>query len=95
MAANDTTKKPATRTDAGAATAPHPPKRLRLPLKTIDDLKAEMARVYREARAGALDVPTASKLANMLGIQGRLIVGHELAEDIEELKELVKQRRPR
>lgn len=52
-----------------------PPARLRLPLRTLDDVKAELARLYREGKAGRRDVAEVSKLANVLSVLGRLIEG--------------------
>jgi hypothetical protein len=75
------------RADAGERPEP----RLRLPLKTMDDVKAELARLYREGKAGRRDVGDVSKLANVLSILGRLIEGVELAARVEALEG---QRRP-
>jgi hypothetical protein len=52
-----------------------PPSRLRLPLKTMDDVHAELARLYREGKAGRRPIADVSRLANVLGILGRLIEG--------------------
>lgn len=65
-----------------------PPSRLRLKLKTMDDVKAELARLYREGKAGRRDVADVSKLANVLSVLGRLIEGTELAARIEALEQL-------
>lgn len=59
-----------------------PPPRLRLKLSTIDDVKRELARLYRSAKAGQMDVGNASKLANMLALLGRLIEGADLERRI-------------
>lgn len=50
----------------------------RLKLSTVAHCKREIARIYREARRGEIPVDKASKLVNMLQIQSRLIVDHEL-----------------
>ena len=60
-----------------SATTRAPP-RLRLKLKTLDDVVAELARLYRAARAGSIETSDASRLANMLAILGRLIEGGDL-----------------
>lgn len=73
---------PETRADASDGREP----RLRLPLKTMDDVKAELARLYREGKAGRRDVSDVSKLANVLSILGRLIEGVELAARVEALE---------
>lgn len=59
-----------------SADEPHP--RLRLRLKTIDDVKAEVARLYREGKAHQRDVGEVSKLVNVLSILGRMIEGSDL-----------------
>ncbi len=50
----------------------------RLRLDTMLRVRRELAKVYREARMGALDVAAASKLANILQIMGRMIEGSVL-----------------
>src|SRR5689334_5109480 len=55
---------------------PPPPPRGRL--DTMARVRRELARVYREARAGGLDVADASKLANILQIMGRMIETSEV-----------------
>lgn len=85
MASNDTSDRPAGRADSSGE--PDPPGRLRLPLRTMDDVKAELARLYREGKAGRRDISDVSKLANVLSILGRLIEGVELAARIEKLEQ--------
>ena len=75
-----------TRADAGSKPEPPGQTRLRLPLKTMDDVQAELARLYREGKAGRRPIADVSKLANVLGILGRLIEGADLAARIEALE---------
>lgn len=82
-AANDTLDEPGSRADAGEAKQP----RLRLPLKSMDDVKAELARLYREGKAGRREIADVSKLANVLGILGRLIEGSEVVARVEALED--------
>jgi hypothetical protein len=80
-AASQGTGKPAaSRASAGKRTTPPqaPAPRLRLRLNSIDDVKKELARLYREGKAGKRDVGNVSRLANVLSIMGRLIEGSEL-----------------
>lgn len=72
--------------------AADPPGRLRLKLKTMDDVKAELARLYRQGKAGRRDVAEVSKLANVLSILGRLIEGVDLAARLDALEEGAKKR---
>ena len=81
--------KAATRADASDAGAP--PRRLRLKLKSMDDVKSELARLYRDGKAGRRDIADVSKLANVLSIIGRLIEGVELARRVEQLEEGAKK----
>jgi hypothetical protein len=62
-------------------------KRLRLPLKTTDQIKAELARLYREGKSRQRDVGEVSKLAHVLGILGRRIEADEYAARIAALEE--------
>lgn len=66
-----------TRANAGKSPAPTP-SRLRLKLATIEDVRRELARLYREAKSGTRNVQDASRLAHMLGLLGRMIEGADL-----------------
>lgn len=80
MAQKNSIKAPGRGAGSGKADTPAP--RLRLKLSTIDDVKAELARLYRSAKAKQTDVGDASKLANMLALLGRLIEGADLERRI-------------
>jgi hypothetical protein len=62
-------------------------------------VRRELARLYKEARAGGLDVGDASKLANILQILGRMIEGSVLEQRVVELERQAERqaerRRPR
>ena len=87
MVANVDTDTDETRADAGDAREP----RLRLKLRTMDDVKAELARLYREGKAGRRAIADVSKLANVLGILGRLIEGVDLEARLGALEERSKR----
>mgnify|MGYP000947039569 FL=1 len=70
-----------------AASESAAPPRMRLKLKTIDDVKMEMARLYREGKAGLRDVADVSRLANVLALLGRLIEGSDLEKRIAAIEE--------
>lgn len=70
-----------------AASESAAPPRMRLKLKTIDDVRAEMARLYREGKAGLRDVADVSRLANVLALLGRLIEGSDLEKRIAAIEE--------
>ncbi len=71
--------KPPTRpAGAGSGETPTPRRRLRIPLRTAFEVRRELARVYREARGGSLDVGDASRLGNLLLILARLIEESDL-----------------
>ncbi len=72
---------------ANAGEAAGRPSRLRLKLKTIDDVQAELARLYREGKARTRDVAEVSKLANVLGILARSIVDNDIEARLEAIEE--------
>jgi hypothetical protein len=61
---------------------------LRLKLATAEDVRRELARVYREARSKRMDVADASRLANILQILSRCIEVGDLEERIRKLEAL-------
>lgn len=63
-----------------------PPARLRLPLATIEDVRRELARLYREGKSGRREVSDVSKLANVLMILSRVIEGSSVEARIEALE---------
>ena len=94
MAKKSTGGQPETRASAGDS--PSPPrgaKRLRLRLNTIDDVKKELGRLYREARAGEVETHEASKMANMLAILGRIIEGADLEERMDVIERSIAKTR--
>jgi len=62
---------------------PTPP---RIDLKTIDDVRVEMARVYRDMRAGRVDTADGTKMAYVLAQIGKLIESGELEKRLEALE---------
>ena len=66
------------RAEPGANRRPPGPR-----LDSMAAVRRELARLYKEARAGGLEVAAASKLANVLQILGRMIEGAELEKRIE------------
>jgi hypothetical protein len=67
-------------------TPPHPRGKVSLGLKTIESVRLEMSRVYRECRTGALDPAIATKLTFILGQIGRLIEAGDLERRVEQLE---------
>ncbi|RYD50777.1 MAG: hypothetical protein EOP52_13165 [Sphingobacteriales bacterium] len=59
---------------------------MRVKLKTVGDVSHELAKLYREARVGKIDVADASRLANMLSILSRILTDTELESRIEALE---------
>lgn len=88
-------KNPATsRADTGdGGLSPSP--RQRLPLKSAEDVRRELARLYREARGKRMDVSDASRLANILQILGRLIETSDLEARVIEVEKLLQEHRDR
>lgn len=99
-AASPGTRDPAgTRASAGkratpprAQDSPAPAPRLRLRLNSIDDVKKEMARLYREGKTGRRDVGNVSRLANVLALMGRLIEGSQLEARMDALERAQRSR---
>lgn len=72
----------------GADNTPEKRKKSRHPpLKTIGDVKKELARVFWAARSGTADVGDCSKMANILSLLGRLISDHDLEARITKLEQ--------
>lgn len=77
-------KTPATRTKQGE---PAPLPRLRVRLRTADDVKVELARLYRDGKTRRRDVGDVSRLANVLQILARLIETSDLEARLAKLEE--------
>ncbi|MEI6068155.1 MAG: hypothetical protein WCP96_12495 [Methylococcaceae bacterium] len=60
--------------------------RYRCKLNTMADVKSEMAKVYREARSGLVDVQDATKLTWCLQAVAKVIEGSDLEKRIELLE---------
>lgn len=58
----------------------------RAKLSTVSDVSKELAKLYREARSGRIDVADGSRLANMLSILSRMLSDSELEARVEELE---------
>lgn len=76
-------KTPATRAAQGKKGLP----RVRCRLRTVDDAKVELARLYREAKSGGRAIADASRLANMLFVLARMIEGSDLEKRLTKLEE--------
>lgn len=81
------TKKPPEKPDTGGeAPSPTPRKGRAIRLKTMDDVRVEMAHVYTDARQKRLEPEKASKLIYILAQIGTVIEGTDLAKRIAELE---------
>ena len=69
---------------------PTPP---RIDLKTIDDVRVEAARVYRDMRAGRIDPADGTKMAYVLGMIGKLIESGEVEKRLEALEGVLSARK--
>ena len=63
-------------------------KRYRAKLDTLQDVKREMGKLYREARSGLIDSQDATKQVWILQAIGKVIVDAELETRIELLEKL-------
>lgn len=62
----------------------------RIDLKTIDDVRLEMARVYREMRGNKMEAQQGTRLVYVLSAIGKLIELHEIEKRITALEEKAK-----
>lgn len=69
-----------------------PPSERRIRLETVDQVRVEMARVYREVRAGKLAPDVASKLFYMLGVLAKTTEAAVAVRRLIEIEELLKER---
>ena len=58
----------------------------RAKLTSVCDVSAELRKLYREARAGKIEISDASRLANLLSIVARILAVSELETRIEALE---------
>lgn len=65
---------------------PQKGRRYRCKLDTMQDVKREMAKVYRETRSDLIDPGSGTKLVFMLQAVGRIIEGSDLEKRIEALE---------
>jgi hypothetical protein len=65
-----------------------PPKvtRYRCKLDTLQDVKKEMAKLYRESRSGVVEIVDGTKLVWMLQAVAKVIEGSDLEQRIEALE---------
>jgi hypothetical protein len=77
----------------GLPVPPTPAKREKfIPLSTLDDVKVELARLYRQTKAGKVETADASRLAFILNSLGRVIVDAELEQRIAALEQSTDER---
>ena len=65
---------------------PQKGQRYRCKLNTLGDIKSEMAKLYREARSGVIDIQDGTKLTWMLQAVAKVIEGSDLEKRIEALE---------
>ena len=65
---------------------PTPPKPPKIKLNSIGDVRREMGTIYREARAGKLDISDAGRLAYVLTGIGKLIEVELIEQRLAELE---------
>ena len=84
ISASAETKTPVTVDGRGEIVSPTSSSRL--PLKTIDDVRVECARVYREMRSGLIDTSDGSKLVYVLGQISKMIELYDIENRIKLLE---------
>jgi hypothetical protein len=76
------------RVSARSPSSPSPQRVTRL--KTLDDVRVELAKVYREARTGTLPLTDAKALAYLLSVVSALVKDNALEERILVLEQQLK-----
>lgn len=61
-------------------------RRIRVRLDTVADARREVAKLYRMAREGEIEISDASKLANILALIARMVEGSDLEARLEALE---------
>lgn len=61
-------------------------RRIRARLDTVSDARREVAKLYRMAREGEIEISDASKLANILALLARMVEGSDLEARLEALE---------
>lgn len=80
-----------TRVDVEDVDTTPPPSERRIRLETVDQVRVEMARVYRHVSAGKLAPDVASKLFYMLGVLAKTTEVVTVERRVRELEELIKR----
>jgi len=68
------------------------PARLRVPLRNMDEIAKELARLYREMKGGTIATQDGSRMSNVLQILARVIEGGQLEQRLAALEEADKRR---
>lgn len=63
------------------------PGRVRVPLRNLDEVQRELARLYRDMRGGAIETQDGSRMANVLQILARVIEGGQIEQRLAALEE--------
>jgi hypothetical protein len=79
--------------DADEDGEPPRPGRSRLRLDSLDRVRRELVKIYRQGRDGERDVADASKLANILTMIARILEGSDLEKRIALLEAAARQDR--
>ena len=68
------------------------PRPIRLRLRSLEDVQAELARVYRDMKSGAIQDQTATRRAYVLGAVAKVIEAGLLERRITELEKTIAER---
>lgn len=85
----DTEDETQSRSSVGSSARPG---RIRIPLRNLDEVQRELARLYRDMRGGAIETQDGSRLANVLQILARVIDGGEIERRLAAIEESDKRR---
>ncbi|MGH8647391.1 MAG: hypothetical protein ACREX4_24195 [Gammaproteobacteria bacterium] len=82
-------KPPATLASPSVRVLPTP---LKIELKSLDDVRLEMARVYRDMRGERIHTADGTRLVYMFSQIGRVIEGSQVQQRIEALQRVLNRR---
>lgn len=89
--ASQTGKKTTGPVPLGNSQASPPLRPRKIVLTKVSHIRAELGRLYGEARRGEVDVQDASRLANLLGILHRVIASSDLEVRLEAIEQRLTQ----
>lgn len=70
-----------------------PTRNIKIDLATIDDVRLEMASIYRGMKSGSIETSDGTKLVYVLGAIGKMIEVHQIDQRLIALETILNQRK--